>query len=177
MIYYFAYGSNLHPVRLAQRVPSAELIGVAEYSHHKLVFHKKGYDASGKCNMLHSGSGPDLIYGAIYQMRREHKDALDRHEGNGHGYADDLITVRHGSRQYTCFTYFARESHIVDGLKPYHWYKRLVLLGARYLRFPPFYISSIEAVESVEDPATERRQEKACLIEKINNYRARHGGQ
>ena len=60
---------------------------------------------------------------------------------------------------------------IADDLKPYHWYKNLVVLGARYLQFPDTYISSIEAVQSVEDPHEERRKEHEVLIEKIINYR------
>ncbi len=41
MIHYFAYGSNLHPVRLIERVPSASLVGVIGISKHRLAFHKK----------------------------------------------------------------------------------------------------------------------------------------
>jgi len=86
MIYYFAYGSNLHPMRLMERVPSAELIGVATHPSHRLTFHKKSNDGSSKCNMYNSGSETDLIYGAIYKLKPEHKDELDRFEGKGCGY-------------------------------------------------------------------------------------------
>lgn len=86
MIYYFAYGSNLHPTRLMERVPSAEFIGVATHPSHRLTFHKKSNDGSSKCNMYNSGSETDLIYGAIYKLKPEHKDELDRFEGKGCGY-------------------------------------------------------------------------------------------
>ena len=47
---YFAYGSNLHPERLRERVPSAESLGVARLEAHVLRFHKRGRDGSGKCD-------------------------------------------------------------------------------------------------------------------------------
>lgn len=171
MIYYFAYGSNLHPVRLVKRAPSAELVGVAIYPHHMLTFHKKSNDGSGKCNILHSGSESDLIYGAIYKLSPEHKNELDRFEGKGHGYIDTQISLNHNGDEYACFTYLAQQSHIVENLKPYHWYKELVILGAQHLEFPGSYVSSIEAVESIEDPDQERRKENETLIENILNYR------
>ncbi|MBT8119194.1 MAG: gamma-glutamylcyclotransferase [Gammaproteobacteria bacterium] len=168
MIYYFAYGSNLHPMRLIERVPSAELIGVAKQSDHTLTFHKESHDGSSKCNMHNSGSG--LIYGAIYKMNPGHKSELDRFEGKGYGYIDNQITLESNGNEFTCFTYLAMQSYIVNNLKPYHWYKQLVVLGAQYLQFPEAYISSIEAVESIEDPDASRKKEKEELIERINNY-------
>ncbi len=154
-----------------ERVPSAELVGVAEHSNHKLNFHKKSNDGSSKCNMFNSDAETDLIYGAIYKLKPEHKNELDRFEGKGYGYIDNQIMLKHNGNEYTCFTYLAQQSHIVDNLKPYHWYKILVILGAQYLEFPGSYISSIEAVESMEDPDTTRRKEKETLIESIINYR------
>ena len=168
---YFAYGSNLHPMRLGERVPSAELLGTATQPGHRLVFHKKGHDGSGKCNMFESGSESDQVFGAIYSLNPEHKDDLDRFEGEGYGYIDNQIMRSHDENNYTCFTYLARQSHIVDSLKPYHWYKALVILGANYLGFPDSYIASIEAVTSMEDPDPKRREERELLIECIMNYR------
>jgi hypothetical protein len=66
MIHYFAYGSNLHPVRLIERVPSANLVGVIGLSKHRLAFQKRSKDGSSKCNLFQTGSASDLVYGAIY---------------------------------------------------------------------------------------------------------------
>ena len=170
MRYYFAYGSNLHPKRLMERVPSAELIGVAEYPNHRLTFHKRSNDGSSKCNMFKSSLVLDMIHGAIYKLNPEHKSELDRFEGKGYGYIDNQIMLKHNGNEYTCFTYLAQKSHIVDNLKPYHWYKKLVILGAQYLEFPDSYISSIETVESMEDIDQTRRKDKEALIESIINY-------
>lgn len=167
MIYYFAYGSNLHPMRLVERVPSAELLGVATHPGRRLAFHKRSDDGSGKCNMFDSGSESDQVLGAIYSMDPDHKNGLDRFEGNGYEYTENQIVRGHDGKEYACFTYLARQSHIVDRLKPYHWYKALVVLGAKYLEFPEAYISLIDAVPSIEDPDPERRKGHELLIQRI----------
>lgn len=172
MLYYFAYGSNLHPLRLKQRVPSARLVGVVKHSRYSLCFHKKSIDGSVKCNLLNTGNASDFIYGAIYTIKAEHKKDLDKFEGKGFGYEDKQIQLQYGGREYTCFTYLAQSSYIVDELKPYHWYKQLVILGARYLQFPELYISAIETVESIEDLNVDRKKENMILIESMIQYRA-----
>ena len=104
-------------------------------------------------------------------MDSAHKKALDHFEGKGNGYLDDQLTVELHGKEYSTFTYFAQASHIADGLKPYHWYKNLVVLGAKHLQFPDLYVRSIELIESVEDPDETRREHQNLLIEKIVNFR------
>jgi hypothetical protein len=171
MIYYYAYGSNLHPLRLLERVPSAELVGVAAHPKHKLYFHKRSNDGSSKCNMFNSGIESDVTYGAIYKLNSAHKSVLDRFEWMGSGYMDKQIMLTHDGKKYCCFTYCAQQSYIVDNLNPYHWYKKLVILGARYLEFPESYISSIETAQSIDDPDRIRKKERKELIDRIINYR------
>ena len=170
MIYYFAYGSNLHPVRLLDRVSSAKLIGTVQLDNHRLIFHKKSIDGSSKCNLFKTGESSDLVYGAIYELAPEHKSILDKFEGKGFGYIDNQIQFQYQDREYNCFTYLAQQSHITDSLKPYHWYKEMVVLGAKYLKFPNIYILSIESVESCDDPDKKRSTEKHELLQKIKNY-------
>jgi hypothetical protein len=54
LLYYFSYGSNLHPVRLTERIFSATLIGTVKLKKYRLEFHKKRKDKSGKCNLMKS---------------------------------------------------------------------------------------------------------------------------
>ena len=170
-IHYFAYGSNLHPVRLIERVPSAVLIGVCELPGFRLTFHKKSNDGSSKCNMFSASKETDVVHGAIYEINNEHKQNLDKFEGKGYGYIDTQISILHDETQYNCFTYIAQQSHIVDNLAPYHWYKNMVILGAKYLNFPTNYVSLIESVISKEDPDEKRRKEKNILLERMTKFR------
>ena len=165
LLHYFAYGSNLHPVRLSERVPSAELVGTAQLAAHTLHFHKRGQDNSGKCNLLHTGCPTDLVHGAIYSIDHAHKTLLDEYEGSG--YQTHPVTVQHRARQYECFVYLAHADHIDDSLKPYHWYRELVVQGARFLDFPQEYVIRLTDVSSVDDPDHERRQMHASLLDKM----------
>ena len=169
MLLYFAYGSNLHPLRLQERVPSAEFVTIAVNDGHRIAFEKHGQDGSGKCNLVSTGNAGDSAYGAIYTLEPEHKPILDRFEGRG--YRNRPITVHCHGRDYACFTYVAEQDHVDKHLKPYHWYKQLVVLGARYHRFPEKYISMLESFDSIEDTDTERRQKVEALIENISKYR------
>ena len=168
LLYYLAYGSNLHPVRLRERVPSAELLDVVELRSYRLAFQKRGQDGSSKCNLTLTGEASDGVHGAIYQIDSAHKPILDRFEGNG--YHDSQLTVEFDGQEYSCLTYLARPSYIENCLKPFHWYKELIVLGAKHLRFPNAYVRSIESIESVEDPDQESRMQHQKLIERILQY-------
>jgi gamma-glutamylcyclotransferase len=167
MLSYFAYGSNLHPLRLIERVSSATLVGVVTLTSHRLMFHKHSIDESSKCNVIRTGDENDRVFGAIYEIDPAQKPDLDCIEGRGCGYVDHHLSLQYQGREYTCFTYVAQRSYIVDHLKPYHWYKQLVVLGARYLRFPDVYVCSVESVESMEDPDEQRKKRYHVLIEDI----------
>ena len=169
-LYYLAYGSNLHPLRLLERVPSARFVGLVEMPGYRLCFHKKHQqDGSGKCNMFQTGDHTDSVIGAIYGMNADEKALLDRCEGPG--YRCDTISLQHKGIGYQCFVYIAEASHIDDQLVPHCWYHNIVLLGAQFHDFPPEYITAIRKVESAKDPDIERHRTNYQLIEKMKSYR------
>ena len=167
---YFAYGSNLHPLRLNERVASATLIGPACIKGYQLVFHKNGHDGSGKCNLFETGDNTDHVHGAIYSLAVNDKPILDEFEGKGFGYVDKNIVIRHEDSSTQCFSYFAQNAYIIDTLEPFHWYKELVIEGAVYLRFPESYLARIKAVRSQQDPNLSRRLLHDQLLHRISRY-------
>ena len=169
-MYYFAYGSNLHPVRLIERVASAKLMGVVQLNQYQLLFHKKSQDGSGKCNLLNTGSSEDSVYGAIYDIDEERKLILDDIEGRCMGYVDKDLSLELNGKKYSCFTYIAEESYIIDDRKPYDWYRELVLSGGNYLNFPDTYINYIESIEFVVDIDPIRRKKNDILLQKIREF-------
>jgi hypothetical protein len=157
-MHYLAYGSNLHPIRLQQRVPSATLIGIAELAGFELAFHKRGRDGSGKCNLAEARGETRSVFGAIYVIEPQEKPLLDEAEGNGRGYLEHPVRAVHGGSEYQCFTYRAQASHIDEDLAPYHWYKELVVLGTCFLGMPDQYSAQIDSVRSIQDPDANRRR-------------------
>lgn len=163
MIRYAAYGSNLHPLRLALRAPSSRLLGSKFVPGWSLQFHKRSMDGSGKCNILNSGSG-EGVYVAVFEMHAKDKKKLDGIEGIGMGYDDSTIEVPEFGN---CFTYLGSASHICDGLTTFDWYREMVLLGCRKLDFPKRYAEVIEVVRICRDPNESRNREQWKIVERL----------
>jgi len=154
---YAAYGSNLHPLRLQARVPSAQLLACVSVTNWQLVFHKRGQDGSGKCSI---SPAEQSVYFAVYEMEAVHKPALDKIEGLNKGY--ELTTVAipgYGD----CFAYIASHTHTDERLKPFTWYKELVLAGVSYHRLPAAYCQIVESVAAVIDEDTVRHEQNMAL--------------
>ncbi|MGD9387327.1 MAG: gamma-glutamylcyclotransferase [Gammaproteobacteria bacterium] len=162
-LYYLAYGSNLHPVRLTNRVPSAELVATVALPGYATQFHKRGQDGSAKCNLVKAGPGR-LAYAAVYTLLPGEKARLDAAEGLGRGYEEAVIEVSLGGTEIPGFVYLAAATHVAPALQPYHWYKRLVTTGARHHGFPGEYVAALEAVPSVADPDPERTRRHEALL-------------
>lgn len=149
---YAAYGSNLHPDRLGERVPSAKLCGSSHVDGWGLRFDKRGQDDSAKCNMV---SCLEVLYVAVYEIDPVEKPYLDTAEGLGHGY---LVKEIHVPDYGACFLYVGQDSHIDSSLRPYEWYKELVLAGCEYHGFPMDYVGMVQRVVHCEDPDINRHQ-------------------
>jgi len=164
-LHYLAFGSNLHPIRLGERVPSARLLGRVELAGYRLAFHKRGADGSGKGNLIHTGRDDDLAVGALYEMAGTEKPNLDAAEGAG--YRDDSLRIRFHGRDYEAFVYIGEEPYIDPELRPYGWYRDIVWHGARFNGAPADYLAGIAAVPTVADPDPQRRERNMALLERI----------
>jgi len=167
VIHYFAYGSNLHPLRLQRRIASARLVGTATISGYELCFAKRGQDASGKGHIkpvVH----PSDVHGAVYQMTADHKVDLDHFEGSG--YTTTSFEIEVNQETHMCFAYVGVSSHLDKRLLPYHWYKSLIVLGAEFHGFPADYIRNIQQTSSIADPDPHRNRKHEQLIADIRNY-------
>lgn len=159
---YFAYGSNLHPVRLADRVSSAELLGAAVLHGHLLRFHKRGRDGSAKCDALHTGRAADYVLGAVFRVSEAAVARLDALEGPG--YQAATVAVSMAGTPTRALTYRADPDWVDPRLRPFDWYKALVLAGARFHDLPPAWVDGIRAVASEPDPDQERAAAHAALL-------------
>jgi len=164
LIHCLAYGSNLHPFRLMQRMRSAKPIGVVPMPGKRLGFHKRSKDGSGKCLFFEPGGAHDIMYGVVYEFDAAEKSNLDALEGLGKGYNEQLVAAPLNGEMYQAYVYVAASTHIDASLVPYDWYKEMVLLGAQYHGLPPEYIAKIEAVASVPDPDPKRAERNEAIL-------------
>ena len=163
---YAAYGSNLHPLRLQERTPSAKLIGTSAIAHHTIRFHKRGYrDFSGKCNLIEQSNS--IAYVAIYDVPNHEMNLLDKAEGAGAGYDRTTVTVDNFG---DCVIYLAATEHIDDSLLPFSWYKALVIAGCEQLGFSENYIEMIRAVEAMRDKVSDRHNSHMNLVKACQSW-------
>jgi gamma-glutamylcyclotransferase (GGCT)/AIG2-like uncharacterized protein YtfP len=99
---YFAYGSNLDPERMAERVPGAEALGVFSFQAKRLAFSPD----RGVATFKNTRSDRDhTLAGVIYSLPEGGLKILDRFEGVGPGVYKrvvlrqwcgvDLVTYQH----------------------------------------------------------------------------------
>ncbi|NIM69487.1 MAG: gamma-glutamylcyclotransferase [Xanthomonadales bacterium] len=165
MIHYLAYGSNLHPRRLAERAASARLVATMELPGYRLVFAKRGQDGSAKCTLAQAAGHHAHV--AVYRMAARELPGLDAAEGLGAGYEHGEIAVRLQGVTIRSLTYLAMASHYDERLRPFHWYKALVLCGARYHGFPPAYLEALAGVPSIDDPDAHRADRHGALLGRL----------
>ena len=161
-LFYYAYGSNLHPARLRARIPSSQLLGPALLQGYQLLFHKRGGDHSAKCNAQFTGNQQHQLRGALFRLLAEEKPILDEVEGRG--YRVESLSVSLAGQMHSAFAYIAETDFIDHQLKPYHWYKELVQLGAQYHAFPADYIEQIVNVESIQDEDLARHRKNEQIL-------------
>jgi hypothetical protein len=170
-ILYFSYGSNMSARRLLARAPSAIFVSIATLQEHRLRFHKKSKDGSGKCDAEHTADQDDCVLGCVFAMSAADKEELDRKECQGFGYIEKTVTVtlKNGKR-LKASTYCAPQGGIKKNavetdtdLIPYSWYKEHVLRGALENNLPHGYISIIEKVESLSDPDMDRHEQELSI--------------
>ncbi len=158
-INYLAYGSNLFPPRLAERIAICGVVGIALLPDTRLAFSKRGADGSGKCCLL-AGVGAQA-YGVVYRINTADQAQLDHIEGVGHGYrVESHVDAVHGA----CFFYRTEESALDAALLPFDWYHAYVLAGARYHRLPADYVAAIAALNTVVDNDAQRRAENFARL-------------
>jgi len=155
-VYYLAYGSNMASARLQQRIPTAQRLGVVRLTGHRLTFDNYSTkDGSGKCDAFCTGGPNDLVFAVLYRIDPDAKPILDGYEGLGVEYRDAFLAVEApGGRRVEALIYYATNRK--SGLRPYQWYQRHVLYGARENQLPAGYIADIERVDSIPDPVQER---------------------
>lgn len=149
----FAYGTNMLSPRLRQRVPGAQLVGIATLHGHALRWHKVAKDGSGKCNIV--AAEPDsVVHGVLYETPAHEKQHLDRAEGLGFGYEEKVVLVECKTGLLTATAYVA--THIDEDILPFTWYKALVIAGAVEHSLPMAYINGLGAIEAKLDADAHR---------------------
>jgi len=159
---YFAYGPDISSKWMRRILASARLTTRGWLGQHRLYFHKVGTDGSGKCDAFFTGNDRDNILGMLYEIDPKDKNILEGTGELANGYAEKPVTIINDEgKKVDAFTYCA--TNIETTLKPFHWYKGHVLIGAREFDFPGEYISQFLTVESSDDPDSSRSSRELAI--------------
>lgn len=159
---YFAYGANVHPGWLRRRIPVATDLGCGELPGHRLEFHKRGRDGSGRSNAWRTGNTADRLPGFLYRVSVQD---LDRLGAAAAGYRAEEVLVETGAGLLTALTWRAGTAQIEDGLKPWDWYVALIRAGAAFHGLPEAHRRWLESVPAAVDPDRARAALALAVIE------------
>ena len=82
-------------------------------------------------------------------MSAEDKLNHDKAEGLGQGYGERLVKISTQAGQLRAMIYYA--TSISPGLRPYDWYRDLVVAGAREHGLPEEYVRVVASVPTMTD--------------------------
>ncbi len=149
-------------VRLKERAPGVEKVGVFILKEHQLRFHKVSKDGSGKCDAYQTNNEDDMIFGALFEITEDEKKALDKVEGLGFGYEEKMVTVKNDPGDvFATLTYYA--TNTAPSLKPFSWYLNHVVVGAKETNVPSQYLELIQSTECRDDPDPNRDAEQRAM--------------
>ncbi len=144
----------------------AKFVTTGYVAQRRFVFHKRSEDGSAKADAFFTGQDGDRIWGVVYAIHQEQKPQLDACEYLGVGYDEEYAAVHTAAgERLPCSLYIARAAAIDATLLPYHWYKALVMHGAREHNLPPDYVEMINALAAMPDPDSRRRERHQRLLD------------
>lgn len=168
---YFSYGANMFSPRIQGVIPTAKCLNVACLPQYRLFFHKKGLDAqdpSGKCNIVFTRDLHDKVFGVLWEIAPRYRYLLDRAVGLGYGYQEITVKVtclnpngsaKQSDQEVFAFAYVAHKESVNEALRPYTWYKNMVIEGAKQHHLPQHYIDDLTQVGATLDPNGQPEQE------------------
>ncbi len=130
-------------------------------SEYRLLFNKWSQkDGSGKANVEPFPRGQ--VWGVVYGIPDADLKTLDTGEGSGYYRAKLPVHTTTGGTE-DAWVYLASKPSNDRALRPYTWYKRFLVEGAREHCLPPEYIAELERIEATDDPDQQRDREKRAL--------------
>jgi Gamma-glutamyl cyclotransferase, AIG2-like len=135
MMFYFAYGSNMHGAAMRRRCPGARAIGPAMLNGYRFFV---GLDGWGSV----APSAGDTVHGVLWRLTPRDIAALHAYELLHQGlYEVRYLPVRHGTRRLRAMIYLLRRRAIGN---PRPGYVELIASAARGWKLPEPYIRSVE---------------------------------
>lgn len=142
--------------------PSAIAIDIGFVQGRRFTFGKVSRDGSGKCDIEATNNPNNRVYGVLYKINVKDKSSLNNAEGLGTGYSEANVQVATSTGNHPAATYVASYKEAM--LRPYQWYKALVIAGAVEHGLPNEYVEWLRTFEAQPDSNGARRAEREALL-------------
>jgi gamma-glutamylcyclotransferase (GGCT)/AIG2-like uncharacterized protein YtfP len=144
--WYFAYGSNMNPERIKERLDRKPKAKRGRLGGYRLAFNKiaDGKTGIGYANIV--ASEGDVVFGVLYSVTEEDLRLLDIFEGvaDGHYFRANVTIVLDGGEELLATTYMACQNRTAQSLKPTREYLKHLLKGKEFL--PSDYVTGLERI-------------------------------
>jgi len=148
--YYFAYGSNMNPQRMAERALKVIDLCPGWLDGFGLRFNKRSRrDAELACANIVFSRG-ERVEGVLYRLANPGEIAkLDPHEGTPFMYSRELFRVQTAVGEIPAWIYIANPAVIDNNIRPARWYVEHLLAGREFLSLD--YLQRIDSTRCRED--------------------------
>lgn len=153
----FAYGSNMNWDQMRDRCRSAQFLGVALLTDHRLAFPRRSRERNCGVAGALTAEGAE-VWGVVYEVLDTEIAMLDKSEGFQPGRERDknayVREERHvyrdgeEERPLLVQVYFANPQE--NPPRPSAKYKGLIVEGAKHWHLPAYYIDRLERIETAE---------------------------
>ncbi|MFY0990787.1 gamma-glutamylcyclotransferase family protein [Halomonas sp. C05BenzN] len=154
MPYYFAYGSNMNPARVAARIGDTRRVLAGVLHDHALRFDK----VSKVAGIAHANVAPETgarVEGALFELEHpEQIRLMDPFEGYPREYDRHRLPVATSEGVIEAWVYIAAPGSTAMALKPAREYLMHLLAGEAFLS-PDYHrrLAAVEAVAGLDDHA------------------------
>jgi len=145
---YIAYGSNLNLEQMANRCPTAKVVGTSEIKDHKLVFRGPHAHAVATVEPCKGESVPALVW----QITPNDEKALDRYEGWPHLYRKETLKVKVDKKTVNTMVYIMNEGRPLE--QPGCYYYSTIIEGYNSAGFDVEYLRKAVENSYEKDGAT-----------------------
>lgn len=104
---YIAYGSNLNLKQMAQRCPTAKVLGTSELKDYEIIFRGSKTGAYANIEPCKGKTVPILLW----TVKNSDEQALDRYEGYPVFYEKEPMEVEFNNEKVTAFAYRMTPGH------------------------------------------------------------------
>jgi hypothetical protein len=130
---YFAYGSNMDVNQMADRCPSAEIVGVCRLDRHRFIINRRGV-----ATLVPDAAS--CVLGILWDLPPEDEQSLDEYEGVPTYYQKHLIVVETDREAIQALIYLAAD-RTPGRSRP--GYMEEILAAARQYKFDETYLSEL----------------------------------